>query len=104
MTIERSALQHQIASRMDQALISFPAPSQVDSLAHGELRRCRRNENCFTEMNELIHDLRQPLDVIESLAFYLEITSPDQCVRERLQKIQAMVARANQILQHSVSV
>jgi light-regulated signal transduction histidine kinase (bacteriophytochrome) len=88
---------------MDQALTSFSAPSQVDSLAHGELRR-RGDENDSTEMNELIHELRQPLDVIESLAFYLEITSSDQCVRERLQKIQAMVVRANQILQHSVAV
>jgi light-regulated signal transduction histidine kinase (bacteriophytochrome) len=89
---------------MDQALTSFSVPSQVDSLAHGELRRCRSNENYSTEMGELIHDLRQPLDVIESLAFYLEITSSDQCVRERLQKIQAMVLRANQILQHSAAV
>ena len=55
-------------------------------------------------MSELIHDLRQPLDVIESLAFYLEITSSDQYVRERLQKIQAMVGRANQILQHSATI
>ena len=89
---------------MGQVLTSFPVPSQVDSLAHGELRRRRSEDNCFTEMNELIHDLRQPLDVIESLAFYLEITSSDQCVRERLQKIQAMVGRANRILQHSASV
>jgi light-regulated signal transduction histidine kinase (bacteriophytochrome) len=88
---------------MDQALTSYLAPSQVDSLARGELRRGCRNESCPTEMNELIHDLRQPLDVIESLAFYLEITSSDQYVRERLQKIQAMVARANQILQHSAA-
>ena len=104
MTIERSALIIKLLHRMGQALTSFPVPSQVDSLAHGELRRRRRNENCFTEMSELIHDLRQPLDVIESLAFYLEITSSDQCVRERLQKIQAMVVRANQILQYSGSV
>jgi light-regulated signal transduction histidine kinase (bacteriophytochrome) len=89
---------------MNPVLSSFPAPSQVDSLAHGELRRCRRDENCSAEMNELIHELRQPLDVIESLAFYLEITSSDQCVRERLQKIQAMVVRANQILQRSFAV
>lgn len=89
---------------MDQALTSSSIPSQVDSLAHGELRRRRRNEDCFIEISEFIHDLRQPLDVIESLAFYLEITSSDQCVRERLQKIQAMVVRANQILQHRTSV
>lgn len=89
---------------MNEVLSSFSAPSQVDSLAHGELRCDRRDENCLVEMSELIHDLRQPLDVIESLAFYLEITSSDQCVRERLQKIQAMVARVNQILQHSIPV
>ncbi len=89
---------------MDQALTSFSAPSQVDSLANGELRRCRRDEHDSTEMSEFVHELRQPLDVIESLAFYLEITSSDQYVREHLQKIQAMVARANQILQHSVTV
>jgi light-regulated signal transduction histidine kinase (bacteriophytochrome) len=89
---------------MNQVLPTFSAPSQVDSLAGGELRRRRRDENCSMQIDELIHELRQPLDVIESLAFYLEITSSDQYVRERLQKIQAMVVRANQILQHSIAV
>jgi light-regulated signal transduction histidine kinase (bacteriophytochrome) len=89
---------------MNQVLTTFSAPSQVDSLASGELRRSRRDENCSMQIDELIHELRQPLDVIESLAFYLEITSADQYVRERLQKIQAMVGRANQILQHSTAV
>ena len=89
---------------MNQALTPFSAPPQVDSLAHGELRHRRRDENDSTEIHELIHELRQPLDVIESLAFYLEITSSDQYAREHLQKIQAMVARVNQILQHSLAV
>ena len=89
---------------MNQVLPLSSTPSQVDSLENGELRRCRRVENDSTEMNEFIHELRQPLDVIESLAFYLEITSSDQNARERLQKIQAMVARANQILQRSAAV
>jgi len=89
---------------MNEVLSSFSASSQVDSLAQGELRRSRRDENCAAKISELIHDLRQPLDVIESLAFYLEITSSDQYVRERLQKIQAMVVQANQILQHSIAV
>ncbi len=53
------------------------------------------------DISELIHELRQPLDVIEALAFYLEITSSDEESCQRLQKIQAMVARANQILQQS---
>ena len=89
---------------MNQVLTTFSTPSQVDSLAGGELRRCRSDESCSMQIDELIHELRQPLDVIESLAFYLEITSSDQYVRERLQKIQAMVVRANQILQHEITV
>ncbi len=88
---------------MDQVLSSSLAPSQVDSLEIEELRRCRKEENFSTGISELIHELRQPLDVIESLAFYLEITSLDQQVCERLQKIQAMVVRANQILQRSAA-
>jgi light-regulated signal transduction histidine kinase (bacteriophytochrome) len=89
---------------MNQVLTTFSTPSQVDSLADGELQRCRSHEDYSMQINELIHELRQPLDVIESLAFYLEITSSDQYVRERLQKIQAMVVRANQILQQEIGV
>jgi len=83
---------------MNQVLPSSSVPSQVDSLESGKLRRCRNMKNYSTDMGEFVHELRQPLDVIESLAFYLEITASDQNVRERLQKIQAMVTRANQIL------
>lgn len=51
--------------------------------------------------DDLLHDLRQPLSAIESLAYFLEITSSDESVRGHLQRIQAMVARAHGILDHS---
>ena len=51
--------------------------------------------------DDLLHDLRQPLSAIDSLAYFLEITSPDESVREHLQRIQAMVARAHGILDRS---
>ena len=53
----------------------------------------------FTPLSDLIHEVRQPLEVIETLAYYLEMTSSDDRVCAHLQKIQAMVLRANQILE-----
>lgn len=52
-------------------------------------------------LDELAHEVRQPLSVIESLAYYLEITSPDEKTRAHLQRIQAMVLQANLILKRT---
>ena len=52
-------------------------------------------------LDDLVHDLRQPLSTIESLAYFLEITSLDDTVRGHLQRIQAMVSRAHAILDRS---
>jgi len=48
---------------------------------------------------ELAHELRQPLGVIESLAYFLEITSADEQLCGHAQRIQQMVSQANSILQ-----
>jgi signal transduction histidine kinase len=55
-------------------------------------------------LDELIHDLRQPLSTIDSLAYFLEITSADDTVRAHLQRIQSMVSRVHGILDHSSHV
>jgi signal transduction histidine kinase len=49
-------------------------------------------------VDELQHELRQPLSSIDSLAYFLEITSSDETVRQHLQRIQLMVCRAHAIL------
>jgi signal transduction histidine kinase len=46
----------------------------------------------------LAHELRQPLSVIESLAYYLELTSKDDGACAHLRQIQSMVHQANRIL------
>jgi signal transduction histidine kinase len=46
----------------------------------------------------LVHELRQPLSVIESLAYYLELTSKDEGASVHLRQIQSMVHQANRIL------
>ena len=52
-------------------------------------------------LHELVHELRQPLGVIESLAYYLQLTSKDDASRAHLQRIQAMVGDANRILERT---
>ena len=49
-------------------------------------------------IDELAHELRQPLSTIESLAYYLELTSESDHMRRQLERIRLMVDRANQIL------
>jgi len=48
---------------------------------------------------ELVHELRQPLSVIECLAYYLEMTSGDNSVCQQMQRIQRLVWEANRILE-----
>ncbi|MBV9081664.1 MAG: hypothetical protein JOZ62_03230 [Acidobacteriaceae bacterium] len=52
-------------------------------------------------VDDLAHDLRQPLSVIESLAYYLELVSHDEKVCGHVRHIQAMVQEANRILARS---
>ncbi len=52
-------------------------------------------------LEELTHELRQPLSVIESLAYYLELISSDERVRSHAERIQAMIAQANRILEQA---
>jgi len=54
-------------------------------------------------IEELAHELRQPLSTIESLAYYLEMTSADDQVCTHLQRIREMVDRASRILDHAAA-
>lgn len=52
-------------------------------------------------LEELIHDIRQPLGAIDSLAYFLELTSIDDQACTQLQRIRAMVVQANRILEQT---
>ena len=60
-----------------------------------------RSASAPSAMEDLAHEIRQPLSVIESLAYYLELTSTDEKTRVHLQRIQAMVLQANLILKRT---
>ena len=55
---------------------------------------------------DFAHQLRQPLSVLEALAFYLGlITSPaDDRVHEQLQKVHSEIANADRILREGVRI
>lgn len=57
-----------------------------------------------TLVNELVHDLRQPLSEIESIAYYLEMAGANGSARSRemLGKIQVLVAEADRLLTRAV--
>jgi signal transduction histidine kinase len=52
-------------------------------------------------LEDFIHELRQPLGVIDSLAYYLELTAADDKSSVHLERIRAMVAQANRILERA---
>ena len=52
-------------------------------------------------LDDFIHELRQPLGVIDSLAYYLELIATDEKSCVHLENIRAMVAQANRILERA---
>jgi signal transduction histidine kinase len=80
----------------------FNALLQDVSLAHADVpsRPLTGANPVFS--NDLVHELRQPLGVIDSLAYYLELTARDDKSCSHLQRIRAMVAQTNRILERAV--
>jgi hypothetical protein len=61
----------------------------------------RQTDPKTQSIDEFVHDIRQPLGVIESLAYYLELTSTDEKVSAHLRRIQLMVLQVNRILERA---
>ena len=59
--------------------------------------RCLRADSL--DMDDLVHEIRQPLGVIESLAHYLQMISTEPQVSQHLQTIRSMVVRVNLMLE-----
>lgn len=85
------------------AVTSFNPLRQEASLAHGEIASHRLTGATPVFSEDLFHELRQPLGVIDSLAYYLELTATDEKSCCHLQRIRSMVAQANRILERASS-
>jgi|GEM_PF-4345610 len=49
--------------------------------------------------DEFIHELRQPLGVIESLTYFIELTTSDEKIAPRLEHIQSMLVKVHHMLE-----
>lgn len=86
---------------MPHVLPNLTVPRQEAPLSGADRRATLSADPLPMALLDVVHELRQPLGVIETLAYYLEITSTDENVRTHLKKIQAMVFEANRILEHA---
>jgi hypothetical protein len=73
---------------------------QDSSVARSPLD-ARQGGSKALSFDEFVHEIRQPLGVIESLAYYLELTSQDETVNAHLQRIQQMVLQVHRILERT---
>lgn len=75
---------------------AFAIPGQEISSAQPDLLDVHPGN-----LEELVHELRQPLSVIESLAYYLELTVPDKNSCVHLQRIRVMLQKTHEILEQA---
>lgn len=67
-------------------------------------RPALRQHQLWTIMSGMVHDIRQPLSVIEACADYLDLVLPpaDSRSREQLELLQQQVGDANRILHEAL--
>jgi signal transduction histidine kinase len=86
---------------MNNVALPFNLVTQDVPLAHREIISRRLSGVNPVLSEEIIHELRQPLGVIDSLAYYLELTAADENICTHLERIRAMVSEANGILERA---
>ena len=87
---------------MNKVASPFNVVTQDVPLAHREIISRNRLTGAIPVLSEeIIHELRQPLGVIDSLAYYLELTAADEKICTHLEQIRAMVSQANGILERA---
>jgi signal transduction histidine kinase len=88
-------------TRMNKVASPFNVVRQDVPLAHSEILARKLAGVNPVLPDEIIHELRQPLSVIDSLAYYLELTAADEKIYAHLDQIRAMVSQANRILERA---
>jgi signal transduction histidine kinase len=84
---------------MNTVVSQFTAAEQDVSLVPGEISLLSQSGASPAFLEDLIHELRQPLGVIETLAYFIEITTTDEAIATRLQHMQAMLTKVHHILE-----
>jgi hypothetical protein len=84
---------------MTHTLTRHAGDLRNDSSSDDQLSASEWECQCGVELAEFVHDLRQPLSTIESLAYYLDLMCTDAKVQGHLREIREMVIEANHILE-----
>jgi len=63
-----------------------------------ETKQCVRG-SIEAVIDELAHEIRQPLSAIEHLAYLLQMSATDCKTQTHLQQIQALIVQANRVLE-----
>lgn len=75
------------------------------STAAGESQRRHNAPAGLTAaLEDLVHDLRQPLGSIDSIVYFMELTVREPQIFTQLQKIRGLVAQASNILEQASSL
>src|SRR5208283_1297571 len=85
----------QVTSAPPSAISSLTSANHADSLLNATIP--------MTSMENLVHELRQPLSAIEHLAFYLQLVSEDPVICMHSQRIQDLIGQANEILEKATA-
>jgi len=85
----------QVTSAPSSAISARTPTNHADSLLNATIP--------ITSMDNLVHELRQPLSAIEHLAFYLQLVSKDPVICMHSQRIQDLIVQTNEILEKAVS-
>jgi nitrogen-specific signal transduction histidine kinase len=78
--------------------LSSPISRSVQSIAPPDNQDACALNGSIVDLEDLIHELRQPLSTIEALAYHLELTCSDSTKKGRLRLIREMIAKASVIL------
>jgi hypothetical protein len=89
--------QSSTSNRMNTVVSQFTAFRQDAELADNR-EGFQTGVNPVT-LDELIHEIRQPLGVIESLTYFIELTTTDEKIGPRLDHIQSMLAKVHHMLE-----
>jgi light-regulated signal transduction histidine kinase (bacteriophytochrome) len=91
---------HPTLFSLSAAVLKAPVTLMNQSLPHVSDSPVSTQEKPLHQYtsDEFVHELRQPLSVIDAVAYYLELTCKDKSASSHLQQIQAMVREANRIV------
>ncbi|HLG99795.1 MAG TPA: hypothetical protein VKX49_26030 [Bryobacteraceae bacterium] len=77
--------------------------TSIETPAYFEVPSAGQDNN--QAIQELVHELRQPLSSIEAIAYYVEMTLPPELLqaRQHMRRLQELVSQAESVLENTTT-